>query len=437
MKPTTDSTRLPRVELRSPEVDDLLEQSPAWLVRWGTLVVFAVLGVVLAVGWWVRYPDVVPARLVLMATNPPRPIIARSEGRVVRLLARDEAAVRPGQPLAYLESTTNHAEVLALLRQLDGAQRLLRQNRLADLDRLHLTHYRQLGELQPTYQTFAQTYSQLRNFVSDGFYARKQTILQQELSDLQSLHQNLLAQQRIQQRDVDLAREEYAIQQTLAEQKVIAPLDLKKEESKQLGRQLPYQQVASALLNSQLTQRAKQKELIDLTKQVREQRDGFEQALNTLQSAAYAWKARYVLSAPVAGRVSWLVPLYEEVSVKTGQELGQVVPTNAMGQPTFTGEMRIGQYNFGKVKTGQEVLVKLTSYPFHEYGSLIGRVGTISLVASDTAYRAQVIFPNGLVTTTGHRLTARNGLVATGDIITDDTRLLEKLFYALRRLKGR
>lgn len=112
------------------------------------------------------------------------------------------------------------------------------------------------------------------------------------------------------------------------------------------------------------------------------------------------------------------------------------MPVNAHKHAVFTGEMRIGQYNFGNVKTGQAVLVKLASYPFQKYGSLMGRVGAISPVAADTAFRAQVIFPNGLVTTTGQKLDARTGLVATADIITDDTRLIEKLVYELRRLKG-
>ena len=433
MKPT----KLPRVELRNPEVDELMGQSPAWVVRWGTLVIFAVVAILLGIGWWVRYPDVVPARLVLLADNPPRPVIARSEGRLVRLLVQEGAEVKPGQALAYIESTANHAEVLALMRQLDVAQRLLAQNRLAELDRLKLTNYHQLGELQATYQPFAQTYSQLQNYLTDGFYQRKMALLTSELADLRALHQNLLGQQTMQRRDVDLAGEEYAIQQSLADQKVIALLDLKREESKHIGRQLPAQQVASALINSQLAQRSKQKELIELTKQVREQRDGFGQALNTLQSAAYTWKARYVLSSPVAGMISWLGPLYEEIAVKSGQDLGQVVPENATVRPTFTGEMRIGQYNFGKVKVGQKVLVKLPIYPFQEYGSLTGRVSAISPVASDTAYRAQVVFPNGLLTTNGQHLAVRNGLVATGEIITDDTRLIEKLFYEVRRLKGR
>ncbi|MBO0947216.1 hypothetical protein [Fibrella forsythiae] len=131
------------------------------------------------------------------------------------------------------------------------------------------------------------------------------------------------------------------------------------------------------------------------------------------------------------------MPNYEELSVKTGQELGQVVTHQSVGRFDFIGDRRFGQYNLGKVNVGQAVLVKLPSYPFQEFGSLPGRISAISPVASDTASRAQVVFPNGLVTNNGQRLAARNGLVATGDIITNDTRLIERLFYELRRLKGR
>ena len=78
---------------------------------------------------------------------------------------------------------------------------------------------------------------------------------------------------------------------------------------------------------------------------------------------------------------------------------------------------------------GQTVLAKLPSYPFQEFGSLTGRISAISPIAS---YSTHVVFPNGLLTTNGQRLAVRNGLVATGDIITDDTRLIEKLFYEVQ-----
>jgi multidrug resistance efflux pump len=218
------------------------------------------------------------------------------------------------------------------------------------------------------------------------------------------------------------------VQQSLAEQKVVAPLELKREESKQLGRQMPYEQLKSALITNQLSQKAKQEEIIELTRQIAEQRDGFLQALNTLQSAAHAWQAQYVVVAPMAGYVAWLAPLHTEQAVKAGQELYYVLPpANSPNQ--FVGEMAVGQYNFGKVQPGQDVIVKLPSYPFQEFGSVSGRVVGIMQVASDTAYRVRVEFPAGLRTSTGRQLPFRNGLTASGEIITEDIRLIETIFY--------
>lgn len=78
---------------------------------------------------------------------------------------------------------------------------------------------------------------------------------------------------------------------------------------------------------------------------------------------------------------------------------------------------------------GQMVLAKLPSCPFQEFGSLTGRISAISPIAS---YSTHVVFSNGLLTTNGQRLAVRNGLVATGDIITGDTRWIEKLFYEVQ-----
>ncbi len=426
---------VPPIELRSSEVDEVLGQTPAWLVRWGTTIIFSIVALLFALAWWVRYPDVVKAPLRLVATNPPRAVVARTDGRLTRLLVHDGDSVRAGAALAYLESTANHADVLRLIRQLLVAEAMLRQNRLDALGQLPLTNYHQLGELQTAYQAFVQSQSQLRAYLKNGFYEQKQSLLQQELTHLQALHQNLLEQQTLQRRDLDLARQEYAVQQLLAGQKVIAPLELTREESKQLNRQMPYEQLKAGLINNQLAQNAKQKERIDLARQISEQRDGFLQALNTLQSAAYAWKARYVVAAPLAGYVAWLTPLHEEQAVKTGQELYYVLPANSRPN-SYVGNMAMGQYNFGKVRVGQLVLVKLPSYPFQEFGSVSGRVASIRQITSDTAYQVRIDFPAGLRTSTGRQLPFRNGLTATGEIITEDTRLIEKIFYELRRLRG-
>lgn len=64
--------------LRSSEVNEVLSQPPSWLVRWGITVFFFVLLILLGVGWFVEYPDLIKANLRVVATNFPKAVNAKS-----------------------------------------------------------------------------------------------------------------------------------------------------------------------------------------------------------------------------------------------------------------------------------------------------------------------------------------------------------------------
>ncbi len=421
------------IELRSEEVQELLARPPRWLLRWGITVVFLVLLTVFAGAWTIHYPDLVRASFKLVAANAPKAVLARTDGKIVRLFARDGQSVQAGAPLAYLESTARHDEVLALAQELAAAVAVAGRGNLEGLQRINLSACQQLGELQSAYQTFEQAHIQLRAYLSGGFYSKKKALLKQELGDLQVLAQQLRQQRPNQARDAALAQEEYEVQRKLAALKVIAALDLKREESKNIARQLAYQQTASTLVNNATAQRAKQKELLELDKQVTEERDQFMQALNTLRSAAEAWQARYVLIAPVSGRVFFPGVVQENQAVATGQELLYVAPPST----DYVGELRVPQQNAGKVEVGQDVLVRFAGFPYQEFGAVRGRITAIAGVAlKDSVFLAKVALPTGLKTTYGKSLAYKTGMTASADIVTADNRLLEKLFYQLRKTTG-
>jgi hypothetical protein len=65
----------------SSEVNEVLSQPPSWLVRWGITVFFFVLLILLGVGWFVEYPDLIKANLRVVAMNFPKSVNAKSEGR--------------------------------------------------------------------------------------------------------------------------------------------------------------------------------------------------------------------------------------------------------------------------------------------------------------------------------------------------------------------
>lgn len=415
---------------RSEEVQELVTRMPGWMVRRGTAIVLIVVTGFLFFSWEIRYPEIVHASFKLTSANSPKAILARTDGRLIKLFVHDGDEAKNGQVLAYLESTANPADVLRLDTELNAALDIVKQGELEKLASQGMVRYNQLGELQPAYQTFAQSLVELKAYLNGDYYSQKKSILQNELAEQQALASNLKKQQQLQDQDRQLAQEEYKADQKLADEKVIAPFELKREESRKIARTLPAEQTQSALIQNEEQQQAKKNELLELNSQVNQHRDLFVQRLNTLLSAVDEWKSKYVVTAGLTGRVYFPGPLQENQFVNDRQQLFYIDPSNG----SYFGELYIPQQNFGKVKTGQQVLIKFAGYPFEQFGFVNGRIsGIASVPVHDSVYLAKVILPDGLVTTFHQKIIYKSGLEATGDIVTDDMRLLERLFYTMRR----
>ncbi len=419
---------------RGAAVDEILSRPPSWLIRWGITVFFGVLVVLLAVGWFVQYPDLVKANLRILATNAPKPVLARSDGLLEKLFVSDGQSVQKGQQLAFLESTANHNEVLALSQVVDSLVALSSRANVGAMYEMDVPAFFQLGEVQKSYQTFQDAFVRSRALVTGGAFAQKRAALQNDLQQLQSLADNLDNQAINYQSDLELADADIVMQRKLHRDRVIPDVEMRQAQSKYLGKKQTYDQAKTSLNNNQISQNQKRQEILELNKTTTEQTNTLLQAINTLKSDIESWKQRYVTVAPVAGKVSFLAQLQDNQSVKIGQELFYILSGNALsGDGGFYGEMQVGPYNFGKVKTGQEVLVKFPSYPFQEFGIVAGRIEAVSEMSKDTAFVVRVSFPKGLVTSSQKQIPFRNGLTASGEIVTENLNLIERLFYEIRK----
>lgn len=411
-------------ELHSEEVHEIISRPPPGLVRWGMTLFMGLMGMLGLGSWLVRYPDIVPAQFTLTATDAPRTVVVRSEGKLARLLVTDGQTVTAGQALAYSESTAEPAQVLALDASLNGLRQALDQDDWTTVQRFPIRAYNQLGELQNDFQTFHQQLTQLRAYLSGGFFLQKRMLLLQDQTDLRAMEQTLDEQLDLQRRDYELAQHEFAIHEKLYQDKVIPVLDYQREKVKLLGREMPLKQLASSLIQNRSSQTAKHKELLELDNAVAEQKGTFRQALQSLLSGLETWEQRYVLRAPVGGKVSFASPWQEQQSLRAGQELLTVEP----GGGTFQGLVKIPQANLGKLHEGQKVLVKLEGYPFREYGMVEGTLFQLSVTpGADSAYWGYIDLSHGLQTRYGRRLAYRNGLKGTAEIITADRRLAQRL----------
>jgi HlyD family secretion protein len=292
--------------------------------------------------------------------------------------------------------------------------------------RFSIQSYGQLGELQNDFQIFSQQLTQLKSYLNGGFYLQKRILLLKDYEDLSAMEQTLTEQLDLQRRDYSLAQDEFTIHEKLYKDKVIALLDYQREKVKLLNREMPLKQLASSLIQNHTSQTAKQKELLELDNAITEQRGSFTQALRTLRSSTEVWQQRYVLRAPVAGKVSFSSPWQEQQSMNLGQELLTVEPEGG----SFQGLIKVPQANLGKLREGQSVLVKLDGYPYREYGMVEDTLSQLSLTPG--AYWGYVDLPQGLRTRYGRGLTYRNGMKGTADIITAERRLAERLVEVVK-----
>ena len=417
------------INLRSSEIDEVLSQPPAWLVSWGITVFFFVILVLIAVSWFVKYPDLVSGSMQIVGDEFPKSVNAKSDGKLTRLFSKEGDLVQKGQHLAFLESTANADEVLQLESVVDSLIKCSQHNELAKMYNSQMPFYFQLGELQKSFQTFQDSYVRAKALLRGGAFDQKQNALNEDLIQLSMLENNLNTQIINHRSDLELSEADLRMNRKLHREKVIADVEMRRSQSFFIAKKQVFDQAQTNLNNNGMAQNQKRQELLELKKTRTELKNGLLQAINTLKSDIESWKQRFVAAAPASGKVSFLMPLQEGQTVKTGQELFYVMPQNS----GFHGEMRVGQYNFGKIRPQQSVIVKLPSYPSQEFGSIEGKIASISELPKDSTYLVRVAFPKGLLTSLKKKLPFRNGTTATGEIITEDLRLIERLFYNFKK----
>ena len=419
------------------EIEEIISNKPPSIVRWGTVYFLFLLLALAAICWFIQYPDIVTTKAKLTSINAPKEVITKTAGKLIKLIAKEGDFVQQNEVLGFMESRANHAAMIHFLKVIDSVQLLLAINKTEEaikyFNSFSVTTSSQQsspfppssGEIEGAVATFMQSFILFNQYLSAGYYLKKKTMLQSDMVYLQKLHANLLQQKNMQQQDVGLAKETFDANQSLKDDKVISPLDYRNEKSKYIGKALSIPQISAAIINNESSQHEKQKEILQLENDITQQKGIFTQALNTIKAQLEDWKNKYLLTAPTTGKIAFATFLQENQQLQANQIVCFVNPENAQ----YYAEVYIPQTNFGKVKTGQQVLLKFPAYPFQEYGSLKGTIDFVSNITTDSGYLAKVILPNGLNTNYKKQIQFRDGLTAQGDIITADMRLLQRFYY--------
>lgn len=418
--------------LRSGEVQEFISHKPNFIIRWGITAFFIILVSIAIVCWFIQYPDLVVSKAKLNSVNAPKEIITHTDGKLIKVLVKENDTVHTGQVMAYMESLANPDAVLQLSKHVEAINKTIENNQTNEIVRFfsnssNQTFANQLGEVQTNYQTFIQAFITFKNYLSNGFYLHKRIMLQTDLQNIQKQNIILNTQKDLLVRDLSLTNETFKANESLAKDKVISSMDYRNEESKLIAKKMTLPQINSSIVSNESQQNEKQKEIAELENQIIVQKSIFIQALQTLKSQLQAWEYKYLLKSSIDGTVSFTGFFQENQEIRSGQALFYIQPNNT----NYFVEMLIPQYNFGKVKQGQEVLLKFQAYPYEQFGAVVGKIDYINKLPTDSGYLAKVALPQGLITNYKKELKFRNGLYAEADIVTENMRLLERFYYNL------
>lgn len=418
-------------QLLSEEIQEIISYQPHWFIRKGNIVFLCILLALLSVSWFIKYPDTINTSVRLTAVNAPKILVPKTGGKLQMLLTKNGEQVTAGQHLACIENAASYQDVTGLYNWIKKTEPVI-GSADSSVSKLQpppvLT---KLGTVQQPYQDFLVEMKETKETLPGGYYQNKIHALQKDLNYLSSLRGDAATQQDLMVADQEMMKKELEVYEKLAADKVIAPMELNQYKSRLLAKYQSVKQVHTQITSNDISSLGKRKELLELQKSMIDQRYSLIAALYLLKEKIEEWIQQYVIVAPEAGRVEYTSFLQENQSVQPGQSLFYI----QQEQAGYFAEMKAGQAGFGKIKTGQKVIIKMAGYPEAEYGHIEGRISFIAgMPDGRDSFLIKVELPEGLRTNYKKQIAFQNSLTASGQVITDNRRLTDRFFSRLRQL---
>ncbi|HVZ97723.1 MAG TPA: HlyD family efflux transporter periplasmic adaptor subunit [Chitinophagaceae bacterium] len=412
-------------QYRSDVAQEIISTKSGFFEKWALLLFALVLLLLFAATWFIRYPDFIETRATLTAENAPKEIFALQSGRLTNLFVKTGDEVKKGQMIGWIESSADTKQVLELSGNLDSSITFMNSGQLKKLSQLFQSPYKNLGDLQAAYQVFITAFQQYNDHLINGFYTNQKSLLLKDIGTLQAMHSSIEKQEGFTKQDEDSAQKSLAMNKYLLDEKVISPEEYRTAMSAYLNKKEAIPQLNQSILNNQSQQRDKLKEIEQLDHDAEQQKITFAEALQTFKSALDDWILKYVIKAPVSGRIYFSFPLQQNKFIEQGKLLAYINPPDSK----FYAELYLPQNNLGKADTGMQVQLRFDAYLYQEVGYIKGKLNYISSVASDSGFLATACLNNGLVTNQNNHIQYKNGLTAQAILITKNMRLLQRIYY--------
>ena len=422
-------------EIRSPELQEVMSGIPGSFLRWGLFLFFGIIIAILVVSWFISYPDVVTAPVTITTYNPPVSLMARSGGKIEKLFAGNGDKVAENQEVAIIGNQADREDVQEITNLI---------NSIADssgwsdvVNKITIPGGLTLGEIQNSWVRLSTLITRFKEYIEQNYIPAKIQLLERQILRQEEYITELKRQEKLSEEDLQLTINSYRRDSLLFRSSNYSITITEMERSKQamLQKKVSFSTLRSSIKNTESSTLKINESLLDLKvqyeKEISQFNSDLDEAVQMLRLAIGQWKERFLIESPVAGVVTFTSFWSENQVINAGEILATVIPDDPS---RVIVRAKIPVSGSGKVKPGQEVNIKLSGYPYMQYGVIKGRIYSISMVPAGDVYIAEIDLIHGMRSTYNREIGFINDMTGTADIITEDSRLIYRFIKPMKGL---
>ncbi|MFK7771492.1 MAG: HlyD family secretion protein [Saprospiraceae bacterium] len=408
------------------QVQTILGKPPGWILRWGISFIFMTVLMLIWMSYLVKFPDIIPTRVMLITEIPPVHLFVQSDGKIENLLVKDKQAIVENDILAIIQNPANYDDIVILETFLQE----IKNKKTTDLSDVAYPENLELGEIQSSYSNFTQNLNDFYFFENKNELAKKIKALTSQIRYLGRKNASLKKQEITMESAIDLAKSNRERMLKLLDEKAVSVKDVEDAKTEVLRNERELERMQTDYLDNKMKVKNLELTIIDLKENrsdgKNEKSISLKEQIDILLSEIENWKQKYLVISPMDGQVSFPKVMNENQFLKNGDEIMTIVPQGGVGE--MIGKALLPAANNGKVEEGFEINIRLDGYPYQEFGVVKAKVKSKSILPQDGNYLVELKMSDSLITTYGRLIPFQQEMGGTGNIITKDRRILERIF---------
>jgi multidrug efflux pump subunit AcrA (membrane-fusion protein) len=410
---------------------ELLGNPPGRLITWGISIFGFFIALFFVGAGFIEYNDIIRAEVTISTPKPPIIVKAPRDGRIERLLIEQGKEVKEGDVIAVLDNSSDFKKILDLKKILI---RVKEQDHVTIDSLLHELRKENYGEVQNELNAYLRNLESKKLYSMFGFPNQYNELMTKQIKINREIESNLDKKLGLFEVELSYGVQELQRNELLWKEKVISNQDFENLNRRVLSDSQVYQDLKFNLSTIQAEISRLETSLYQNRYDQLEEYASIERSINESFQVLIAridlWIRANLIVAPDNGKLAYFGLITDFQAIKQDQGLFSVIFS---AESEFLGKITIPLQNSGKVKVGNPVKIRLSSFPFQEWGTISGEVVSIGEVPNnDGNFLFAIAKIEHLKTSTGKKIPFSQEMSGSCDIVTEKLSVLERIFYNLR-----